>query len=105
MAGWLRQGDLDGKATGGFLWSYLSLEGGTQPMADVRIALRDLLRKYRDDTEVDALKEGLVLLVQELRGGGGEGEDPRPSGTSERRAGERTATGTAEDGGTPGWAR
>ena len=35
-------------------------------MADVRIALRDLLRKYRDDTEVDALKEGLVLLVQEL---------------------------------------
>ncbi len=75
MAGWLRQGDLDGKATGGFLWSYLSLEGGTQPMADVRIALRDLLRKYRDDTEVDALKEGLVLLVQELRGGGGEGED------------------------------
>ncbi len=44
-------------------------------MADVRIALRELLRKYRDDTEVDALKEGLVLLVQELRGGGGEGED------------------------------
>ena len=35
-------------------------------MADVRIALRELLRKYRDDTEVDALKEGLVLLVQEL---------------------------------------
>lgn len=35
-------------------------------MADVRIALRELLRKYRDDTQVDALKEGLVLLVQEL---------------------------------------
>jgi len=35
-------------------------------MADVRIALRELLRKYKADTEVDALKEGLVLLVQEL---------------------------------------
>lgn len=35
-------------------------------MADVRIALKELLRKYKDDTEVDALKEGLVLLVQEL---------------------------------------
>jgi len=35
-------------------------------MADVRIALAELLRKYRDDTQVDALKEGLVLLVQEL---------------------------------------
>ncbi|GEM_PF-4915098 len=35
-------------------------------MADVRIALRELLRKYRGDTEVDALKEGLALLVQEL---------------------------------------
>lgn len=35
-------------------------------MADVRIALRELLRKYRDESEVDALKEGLVLLVQEL---------------------------------------
>jgi len=27
---------------------------------------RELLRKYRGDTEVDALNEGLVLLVQEL---------------------------------------
>ena len=35
-------------------------------MADVRIALRELLRKYQGDHEVDALKEGLVLLVQEL---------------------------------------
>ena len=35
-------------------------------MADVRIALRELLRKYRGDTEVDALNEGLALLVQEL---------------------------------------
>ena len=35
-------------------------------MADVRVAVRELLRKYRDDTQVDALKEGLVLLVQEL---------------------------------------
>lgn len=33
-------------------------------MVDVRIALAELLRKYRDDTQVDALKEGLVLLVQ-----------------------------------------
>jgi len=40
---------LDRKATGGFLWCYLSLKGGTQPMADVRIALRELLRKYRDE--------------------------------------------------------
>jgi formylglycine-generating enzyme required for sulfatase activity len=35
-------------------------------MADMRIALRELLRKYQGDHEVDALKEGLVLLVQEL---------------------------------------
>jgi len=27
---------------------------------------RELLRKYRGDTEVDALNEGLALLVQEL---------------------------------------
>ncbi len=32
----------------------------------MRIALRELLRKYRDDSQVDALKEGLVLLVREL---------------------------------------
>jgi hypothetical protein len=35
-------------------------------MADVRIALRELLRNYREDTQVDALKEGLVLLIQDL---------------------------------------
>lgn len=35
-------------------------------MADVRIALQKLLGKYRDDAQVDALREGLVLLVQEL---------------------------------------
>lgn len=35
-------------------------------MADVRMALRELLGKYKDDAQVDALKEGLVLLVEEL---------------------------------------
>lgn len=35
-------------------------------MADVRISLAELVRKYRDDSRVDALKERLVLLVQEL---------------------------------------
>jgi len=38
-------GALDRKATGGFLWCNLKVKGGTQPMANVRIALRDLLRK------------------------------------------------------------
>lgn len=74
-------------------------------MADGRIAVGELLRKYKDDTEENAVKEGLVLLVQELPGGGGEGEDPRPGGTSERKAGARTATGTARGGGTPGQGR
>lgn len=35
-------------------------------MADVRSALAELLRKYREDSEVDAFQEGLVLFVQEL---------------------------------------
>lgn len=71
-------------------------------MADVRIAVWGASAQVQGDTEENALKEGLVLLLQALPGGGGEGEDPRPGGTSERRAGERTPTGTGRGGGTPG---
>lgn len=38
-------GNLDKKATEGLLWSDLSLKEGTHPMANVGIALRELLRK------------------------------------------------------------
>jgi len=41
---------LDRKATGGFLCWNLGLKGGTQPMADLRVARGELLRKYRTET-------------------------------------------------------